>query len=93
MKPAIEVEDDFGTAMHELSAEAIKPARRSDPEPSAMTALIGAVYSLNQRMEALDESILRKFETVHFERIEESLRSFATAKRSTRSSSIRSTKS
>ncbi len=38
-----------------------------------MTALIGAVYSLNQRMEALEESILRKFETIHFERIEEQL--------------------
>ncbi len=60
--------------MHELSAEAVKPpARRGEPEPSAVTALIGAVYSLNQRMEALEESILRKFETIHFERIEEQL--------------------
>lgn len=60
--------------MHELSAEAVKaPSRRQEPEPSGMTALIGAVYSLNQRMEALEESILRKFETVHFERIEEQL--------------------
>jgi len=74
MKPAIEVDDDFGTAMHELSAEAVTPpSRRREPEPSAMTALIGAVYSLNQRMEALEESILRKFETIHFERIEEQL--------------------
>ena len=60
--------------MHELSAEAVKPpSRRNEPEPSAMTALIGAVYSLNQRMEELEESILRKFETIHFERIEEQL--------------------
>lgn len=60
--------------MHELSAEAVTPpSRRSQPEPSAMTALIGAVYSLNQRMEALEESILRKFETIHFQRIEEQL--------------------
>ncbi len=73
MKPAIEVDDDFGTAMHELSAEAVKPARRGEPEPSAMTALIGAVYSLNQRMEAFEESILRKFEAIHFEKIEEQL--------------------
>ena len=60
--------------MHELSAEAIAPAsRRAEPEPSGMTALIGAVYALNQRIEALEESVLRKFETVHFERIEEQL--------------------
>ena len=60
--------------MHELSAEAITPpARRAEPEPSGMTALIGAVYALNQRIEALEESVLRKFETVHFERIEEQL--------------------
>ena len=70
----IEAESDFAVAMHELSAEAAKPApRRSDPEPSGMTALIGAVYALNQRMEALEESVLRKFETIHFERIEEQL--------------------
>lgn len=73
MKPAIVVDEDFGSAMHELSAEAVKPARQSDPEPSATTALIGAVYALNQRMEALEESFLRKFETIHFERIEEQL--------------------
>lgn len=60
--------------MHELSAEAVtSPARRSEPEPSGMTALIGAVYALNQRIEALEESVLRKFETVHFEKIEEQL--------------------
>lgn len=60
--------------MHELSAEAVtSPSRRPEPDGSAMTALIGAVYSLNQRLEAIEESILRKFETVHFERIEEQL--------------------
>ncbi|MEO8044828.1 MAG: nucleotide exchange factor GrpE [Spartobacteria bacterium] len=60
--------------MNELSAEAITPpARRADPEPSGMTALIGAVYALNQRIESLEESVLRKFETVHFQRIEEQL--------------------
>lgn len=69
MSEAIEVDADFGTAMHELSAEAVTPpSRRKEPEPSAMTAPIGAVYSLNQRVEALDESILQKFESIHFER-------------------------
>lgn len=62
--------------MNELSAEAITtPARRPDPEPepSGMTALIGAVYGLNQRIESLEELVLRRFETIHFEKIEEQL--------------------
>ena len=67
MKQAIEIETDFGATMHELSAEAItSPARCPDPEPSGMTALIGAVYALNQRMESLEESVVRKFETRSF---------------------------
>jgi molecular chaperone GrpE (heat shock protein) len=74
MSQAIEIESEFGATMHELSAEAVAPARKmSQPEASGMTALIGAVYALNQRMEALEESFLRKFETVHFEKIEEQL--------------------
>ena len=74
MSQAIEIESDFGATMHELSAEAVTPpSQRSDPEPSGMTALIGAVYALNQRIEALEESVLRKFETIHFEKIEEQL--------------------
>jgi molecular chaperone GrpE (heat shock protein) len=74
MTQAIEIESDFGTTMHELSAEAVAPPRKApELEPSGMTALIGAVYALNQRVEALEESLLRKFETVHFERIEEQL--------------------
>jgi molecular chaperone GrpE (heat shock protein) len=74
MSQAIEIESDFGATMHELSAEAVTPpSQRSEPEPSGMTALIGAVYALNQRIEALEESVLRKFETIHFERIEEQL--------------------
>ncbi len=74
MGQAIEVESDFATAMHELSAEAASPpAKRPVQEPSGMTALIGVVYSLSQRLEALEESILRKFETIHFEKIEEQL--------------------
>src|SRR6266850_4667898 len=74
MSQAIEIESDFAAAMHELSAEAAAPPPKPpEPEPSGMTALIGAVYALNQRVEALEESVLRKFETIHFERIEEQL--------------------
>jgi molecular chaperone GrpE (heat shock protein) len=76
MSQALEAEsDDFAAAMHELSAEAVAPPpRRPEPEtPSAMTALIGAVYSLNQRLEALEESILRKLEPAQFQKIEEQL--------------------
>lgn len=74
MKQAVEIDSEFGATMHELSAEATTPpTRRAEPEPSGMTALIGAVYALNQRIESLEESVLRKFETVHFQRIEEQL--------------------
>ncbi|CAN5570023.1 hypothetical protein BH20VER3_BH20VER3_18750 [soil metagenome] len=74
MSQATEVESDFAAAMHELSTEAATPPPQApDHEPSAMTALIGVVYSLNQRIEALEESVLRKLETMHFEKIEEQL--------------------
>lgn len=73
MSQATEVESDFSSAMHDLSAEASTPAKRKDPEQSALTALIGVVYSLNQRIEALEESVLRRLESIHFEKIEEQL--------------------
>ncbi|MEO8439480.1 MAG: nucleotide exchange factor GrpE [Spartobacteria bacterium] len=73
MSQAIEIESDFAAEMHELSAAAVtSPVKRPEAD-SAITALIGAVHALNQRMESLEESIIRRFETVHFERIEEQL--------------------
>ncbi len=74
MSQAIELETDFAAAMHELSAQAANPpAKQSEPEAAAMTALISAVHSLGQRVESLEESVLRKFETIHFQKIEEQL--------------------
>ncbi len=73
MEQAIEVDSDFSAAMHELSAEAAAPPKAPEPAAANLTVLIDAVYSLGLRLEALEESVLRKFEAVHFEKIEEQL--------------------
>jgi len=74
MSHAVETESEFATAMHELSAEAVAPAsKRTEPDVSGTTALIGAIHALNQRIEALEETVLRRLEAVHLERIEEQL--------------------
>jgi molecular chaperone GrpE (heat shock protein) len=74
MSHAVETESDFATAMHELSVEAVAPvSKRTEPEVSGTTALIGAIHALNQRIEALEETVLRRLEAVHLERIEEQL--------------------
>ncbi len=76
MNQATEAEIDFAAAMHELSAEAATsplPARAPEPEAVQMTMLISAVHALGQRVESLEESVVRKFETIHFQKIEEQL--------------------
>ena len=74
MSHAVETGSDFATAMHELSAEAVAPVSKpTEPGVSGTTALIGAIHDLNQRIEALEETVLRRLEAVHLERIEEQL--------------------
>ncbi len=76
MEEAIELEADFAVAMQVLSAQAADSAAVRKEEVSAATdisILISAVHSLGQRIEALEESVFRKIEAIHFEKIESQL--------------------
>ncbi|HEX4667793.1 MAG TPA: nucleotide exchange factor GrpE [Chthoniobacterales bacterium] len=72
MGPAIKLESDFSAAMQELSAEAAQaaPAKPNAQATADISILISAVHSLGQRVESLEESLFRKFETLHFEKVE-----------------------
>jgi molecular chaperone GrpE (heat shock protein) len=69
---ASEIETDFAAAMQELSARANADSARRDAQISAgMASMISAVHSLGQRVESLEESVMRNFESMHFQRLEE----------------------
>ena len=69
---ASETETDFAAAMHELSARASDDSARRDAQISAgLASMISAVHSLGQRVESLEESVMRSFESMHFQRLEE----------------------
>lgn len=69
------VETDFAAAMQQLSAQASgRDQSRHDAQvTSALSQVISAVHALGQRIESLEESVLRKFESAHFEQIEEQI--------------------
>jgi molecular chaperone GrpE (heat shock protein) len=76
MSQAIEIETDFTTVMQELSAQAATPPPPASAElvpVSGISALISAIHSLGQRVEALEESVVRNFESIHFQKIEDQL--------------------
>jgi len=77
MSQASEIEVNFAAAMQELSAAAaLAPIRDLPAESSAeqgISALIGAVHSLGQRVESLEESVMRKFEGLQFQKLEQQL--------------------
>jgi molecular chaperone GrpE (heat shock protein) len=74
MSQAIEIETDFAAVMQELSAKATPPVAEAESVPvSGISALISAIHSLGQRVEALEESVVRNFESIHFEKIEQQL--------------------
>jgi molecular chaperone GrpE (heat shock protein) len=68
-------ESVFALVMQELSAEAAAPLdeRKGDRVSSGITALLSAVHSLGQRLESLEESVVRNFESIHFQKIEAQL--------------------
>lgn len=71
MNEMTETETDFAAAMQQLSAQA---SGRDDARiASGISVLISGIHSLGQRMEALEESMVRKFESVHFAKIEQQL--------------------
>jgi len=79
MSPAPEVETDFAAVMQELCAQAadVSTAKKEAPAVSrtdqGISELIGAVHSLGQRLEALEGSVLRNFEQLQFQKLEEQL--------------------
>lgn len=78
MSRGTEIETNFAAVMQELSAEASAgaPGRQLPEETSAalgISALISAVHSLGQRVETLEESVMRKFEGLQFQKLEEQL--------------------
>jgi molecular chaperone GrpE (heat shock protein) len=74
MAQRIELETDFAAAMQELSAQADTMSGTRQVAASAdFSLLISAVHSLGQRIEALEESVFRKFETLPFASIESQL--------------------
>jgi molecular chaperone GrpE (heat shock protein) len=75
MSQGIEIETDFAAVMQELSAQAATPPPASAElvPVSGVSALISAIHSLGQRVEALEESVVRNFESIHFQKIEEQL--------------------
>lgn len=74
MSEATEVETDFAAMMQELSTRAANEDSRRDAQLSAgMASMISAIHSLGQRVESLEESIVRKFEAMQFERLEQQI--------------------
>lgn len=71
MNEMTETETDFAAAMQQLSAQA---SGRDDARiASGISVLISGIHSLGQRMEALEESMVRKFESLHFAKLEQQL--------------------
>ena len=77
MSQASEIEVDFAAVMQELSAAAAAlPVRDLTEETGSergISALISAVHSLGQRVETLEESVMRKFEGLQFQKLEQQL--------------------
>jgi molecular chaperone GrpE len=71
MERTTETETDFAAAMQELSADAT--GTQDDRVASGISVLISGIHSLGQRIEALEESMVRKFEDLHFQKIEQQL--------------------
>jgi hypothetical protein len=71
---ATEIETDFAAVMQELSARAESGESRRDAQIAAgMSTMISAIHSLGQRVESLEESVMRKFEGLQLQKIEEQL--------------------
>jgi molecular chaperone GrpE (heat shock protein) len=71
MNGSTEIETDFGAAMQELSAQAT--GQETGRIAAGISILISGIHSLGQRVEALEESVMRQFEGLHFQKIEQQL--------------------
>ena len=71
MGPDTQIEADFAAVMQELSEQA---AGTEDARiASGISVLISGIHSLGQRLEALEETVVLKFETAQFQKIEQQL--------------------
>ncbi len=71
MSHGTEVETDFAAMMQELSLQAAD--KGDDRVASGISVLISGIHSLSQRLEALEETVVRKLEATQFQRIEQQL--------------------
>jgi hypothetical protein len=78
--------------MQELSAQSVAPVTKPDASVAAgISALLSAVHLLGQRIEALEETVLRELEPVHFKKMEREISAIAKASELIKSCSIRCT--
>ena len=64
------MESDFATEMRELSAQTEREEARA---ASGISILISAMHALDQRIDALEELMVRRFEGLSFPKLEEQL--------------------
>ncbi len=64
-------EIDFASAMSELSAQA--SGTEESRVASGISILISGIHALGQRVDALEETLVRQFEGLHFQKIEQQL--------------------
>lgn len=74
-----ELDTEFALVMQELSAEAsaavasVKGKTEEASSALGISSLISAVHALGQRVETLEESVMRKFESLQFQKLQEQL--------------------
>jgi molecular chaperone GrpE (heat shock protein) len=72
MKAASSVDPNFAVVMEGLSTEAVpgNQVRRHSEIAAGISAALSALHSLGQRIEALEETVIRKFEPLNLDKIE-----------------------
>jgi molecular chaperone GrpE (heat shock protein) len=66
-----QIEIEFASAMQELSSKAT--GGEDSRVASGISVLISGIHALGQQMEALEESVVRKFEGLQFQKLEQQL--------------------
>lgn len=72
MSEITEIETDFAAAMQGLSAQA-SPSKEDARVASGISIVLSGIHALGQRIEALEESMVHKFEGLHFQKLEQQL--------------------
>src|SRR5690242_146836 len=66
------IDSDFSALMQDLSAEAVpaKPGQRAVDFADGISAVLGALHALGQRLDSLEETVIRKFDPLVLAKIE-----------------------